>query len=643
MTRDVHHAGEDRDEVTMDDIHAEQDHSDAVFAGDYQVDKPEDEDPNYVGARPDELSSCRFCKETFETISAERTHECPGRKRLNHWDDGEDIPVILSRIHELGAHLLFADERDKMSPYFALVSQFDEVYQADDPDPVTFDGETWELIDEKTRPWEGGIATREQDHGETYYEYQIALVADDGLRDQEGREITLQFRPALPNAQTTDGSSIGSMPDDMPEGIRVQINSSNVDTDEVVPLIQAVADRLGIRPTYFAPEKIHDWSRCYNLARYVRTDRELNEEKITDRDALMDRLARFGSSNRGRGEYKWDNEEIQGHRTAVTMDATQWEKLLPNQHVGTLLKSYHMKHPEKTHRGSPTYHPKVEVQFSTEYSEVDNVPWRSAQEYDVTDLSRELDEDLVNCLKWAGFDVRANPDHYVADEYFEVVETQRDISLYEDPLETVEEIEGDLATKQFHREDVTDAERDVLKVLADGGRHDHEDLAEQSGTSTSTVYRALDKFANVVCRVTRGEYELADEVVTEKFQRLFRTVENAADMVDRSMSEVIANLDAIEEADNPFARWLQTYGITAEDRERFAIEVQSGEFDKYQIQKMLRRGLEAARETGSTLAANFLDAEVTWYNSETGRRTDEPFTIVGPAVRVFGNPLATVG
>lgn len=84
------------------------------------------------------------------------------------------------------------------------------------------------------------------------------MVADDGMLPEETREIVFQFRPALPNAQKPDGTEISSLPDDLPYGIRVQIMASNVRTDEFLPLLQAVADRMDIRPAYFADAKLHE-------------------------------------------------------------------------------------------------------------------------------------------------------------------------------------------------------------------------------------------------------------------------------------------------------------------------------------------------------------------------------------------------
>lgn len=642
--KDVAHVGEDLDGASMEDIREEDaqadERADALVSGDFSVEATDSDDVS----RPDDVASCRFCNETFGTQSAEYLHECPGRDRLDSWEPRESAPVITPATHGLGAKLLFADPSDGLAPFFGLVSQFDRLNHAQNDrnedglvDSVELDGERWRVEPEKTRMWTGGIATRNGDSGSTYYEYQIGLEADDDLGE---RKATLQFRPALPDARTEDGSRIKSMPQDMSEGIRVQVGSSNVERAEVVPLIRALADAIGVRSSYFDSAKIHSWSRLYNFEKYARTDTEESEEKITNRGGLLDQLAKFGSNNRGRGEYKWNNEQIQGHRSAVAMTESQWSKLIPNRTVGTLLKSYHMKQPEKHGSDSVTSNPKLEVQYSTEYSDIESVPWRSTDEFDADDLERELDENLVNALSWAGFDTRANENQYVADPYFAVEESERDVRLYENPLGDVEELEGDIAQQQFHREDATDGERDVLEVLADGGRYSYEQIAERSGTSKSTVYRALDRFSSVVRRLGAGEYSLEDDIIADKFSRLFSLVENAAEFVDRSLEDAIRDLELLTEADSPFARWMQTYGINADDdREELRIDVNAGEFDKYEIMKILRRGLEAARGTGPRLASMLLDAEVRWKESGSGFRTDRPFKMETGVVKIFGSPV----
>lgn len=108
-----------------------------------------------------------------------------------------------------------------MAPYFGIVSQFDSCMGDNDVGSFQAAGETWRLNhdEEKVKYWEGQIATREQDSGDAYYEYNVGVVADDAL----GRKrVNFQFWPSLPDACHVDsGEQIGSMPEDLPEGLRV--------------------------------------------------------------------------------------------------------------------------------------------------------------------------------------------------------------------------------------------------------------------------------------------------------------------------------------------------------------------------------------------------------------------------------------
>lgn len=274
------------------------------------------------------------------------------------------------------------------------------------------------------------------------------------------------------------------------------------------------------------------------------------------------------SQQRGRGEHKWDNEEIKGHRNAVALCAHSLEKLLPDQHIGKLLKSYHMKNPrDVANPDTSTTHPKLEVQYSKKYSdtEMQNVPWSSAEEYDLTDLQRELDEFLVNALDWAGITTRADERVYVADEYWDGEETERELTIYENPIEDIVQYERDLAVHHMTSAELTTGERRVLETIVDGGRELHYDeIAERSDTSKSTVYRAAKK--------------LSDE-----------------------------------------------------------IEIHGGEFDRYEMSKILRNGHRAACAVGSKTAARFTDATFAWFDT-TGDRVvrESAFVYHGTALKELG-------
>lgn len=249
----------------------------------------------------------------------------------------EHEPVAF-QTHKIQGKILFDDHG--LSPYRGLVSCFEPDHD-ETLDPFEATGETWE-VDGSTY-WDGKFA--DPDDGYAMYEFQYQLVADDETGD---RDVTLQFRPSFPDARHVEtGDPIKSMPSDLPEEIRVQIISTNLERDETIDVIQGLADAITLNPDYFAGEP-HEWSRFTALETYLWLDRDDMEQHVTAAGGVIDELAMFASDQTGRGEYKWDHEQVTGHYQAVTLDPDTWKLLLDGQRFGKRLKSYHPDHPRST-------------------------------------------------------------------------------------------------------------------------------------------------------------------------------------------------------------------------------------------------------------------------------------------------------
>lgn len=631
------------------------DSDEALFSGDYET--VQRFSVSVENAEVDN-AACRWCQEEYEGAAGESTHECSERAR---WEaarrtDLDCGSTIEPAIHEIGAKLLFADREHGMSPYFAFVSEFDRclqdtyegengamVSQGDDIGTFEAAGEEWQLNhdEEKVKYWQGSIATRDGDSGDAYYEYNVGLVATDAV----GRKrVNVQIRPSLPNATHVEsGDLIQSLPDDLPEGVRVQVDSANVPRDQLIDVVKGFVDAMGIQPYYFAREHLHEWSRVYNYALYVRAIRDLVEQQVVAQTGLLERLATFASQRGGSGEYKWDNEEVFGHRHAVAMNPTGLGKLLPDQTVGKLLKSYRRKDPAKHRRPSdPTTDPKIEVQFSTEYSEEYSIPWDASDEFDADDLHQELDEYLVTMLDWAGLPTVADDNVYVDDAYWDVQETDREISVYPDPIHELREVEEGLAMHHFAADDVSPGERSVVQALADGGPMHYERLAEETETSSSTVYRAMETFDDVL-QTANGVLDFADEFMREKFEDLFGMLADAAEWVEDGI-EAVRDGDELLAADSAFAQWARRYGATVSgDHDGLEITLNAGTYSRYEIQQALRSGYVAARETGPKIADQFLDAVVTFTHSEKGVVEGDAAVVRGNKIAFWGAPLEDIG
>lgn len=622
----------------------------------YDVDgTPDDRDDQ----GPDELpvrSACRFCQTEFRTVTAERRHHCMGRDATHTTAVDAGHEIIDPGVHEFKGRFLFVPglsalrgSQDGTAPFFAIAKNYDKClrknkdgeYDANGTDDVgAFDaaGDTWILNHEegKISTWDSAIATRPGDSGDVYSEYNIGVVA---TGDDVGRKrVNCQFRIAAPNLETTDGKSVGSLPDDLPEGIRVEIDSANVEPREAFDVLRALMDRMDVDPDYFQNQYLHEWSSVVNFALYVRIMRALSEDKIISRDGILERLAKFSSRRRGSGEYTWDNKEIVGHRNTVAMDVQSLEKLYGDHTVGKLLKSYHPKHPRnEPDENDPLSHPKLEVQYSTDYSDPDHrsIPWSDPDGFDFQDLRRECDEFLVYGLNAAGLSLRPDGDTYVDDEYWSATTRERDVEIHADKTDELRETEEDLATYQLASGDATPAQRAVLATLADGGRPmDRHELADESGTSTSTVQRAYETFGSVLARVERGVYDLADDVIRDKVSSLLDGLEDVAEWVEDGI-DAIANGHNEIGKDSPLATWARNHRARISDTfDGLEVEL-AGSRDMVEIRRVLRAGLHAARATGSKTAGEFVDATVT-YKTDGDRHVGRAFTRVAGKVKVLG-------
>lgn len=569
-------------------------------------------------------------REAVGEVSRQVHPESPESTEYQTFDTDGPIPCVEPRVHAFGAHLLFSQpdvsqngHPGSLSPYDAIVSQYEPTI-ADDIGSFVFDGEFWEINPEKTRYWSGGIAAPARPY-ETFNEYQIGVRAQDGLGE---RKATFQFRPSVPDARTADGERIDSMPEDLPYGIRVQANSSNLEPDEVIPLLRRLADELNINEHYFRDECRHEFSNAYQMEMYLRLDRDAGEQHIAGKGAVLDQLALFGSNHRGKGEYKWDNEKVIGHRNAVSLDAGTWKKLTEKRHsVGKTAKYYHpefARSEETSAEDDPLSDPKLELQWSKEYSDIASVPWDDPDAFDVEALRTELDESLVNVLLWAGLPTRADPRIYTADHYFEVTESERDLDLVENKMPSVQDGEEEQAVAHFARGDASEGERSVLTALADGGDGaDVENLAEMSDTSRSTVYRAAEKFDDLV-EVANAKMSFEDEVIREKFQDLLNTFEDVTDWVVGGVRQLASAETETIDQDSSLARWARRHGVSiTESVDGMVVDLGGRPLSRVELVKLIRAGVDAAEETGSMAYRRFISGEFSYTEKGKGRRTGQ--------------------
>lgn len=559
------------------------------------------------------------------------------------------MQAVTPQVHEAQAKLLFADEEDPDDPglsrYRAIVSQYDRAYDLHEAGS-TFEaaGDTWQISHDpedddvsSISHWEGKLAAEGEDF-DAFYEYQIPVVAID---DTGERKATFQFRPAFPNATNVDnGEPIRSLPDDLPEGLRIQVLSANVDPDEYIPILEALFRELDINTEYL--DDVHPWSRVVQLAMYVRLNREVSEEHITDRNGLLERLARFSSVRRGQGEYKWDNEEIMGHRNAVTMNPTSLEKFYTGHAIGKLFKSYHMKNPTED-QGSVTYHPKFELQWNKEYSPETTAAWHTdAPMFDQSDLREELQTALYHGLSWASLPLECDPDVYEADGYFSLDSQEVDIEIVDDPTEELLEYEQTLTVGTLIDADLTDKQRDVVRTVTDGaGDMPVDATAREAGVSPSTVRRTVRKL-NDILRISAGSVGPEDPVIASKLKDVFASIETVLEQAKNTVPRLTGR-DEIVSKDSPLGKWARRYAVTVDDAADFEpvsieIAINLGELSRYQIIKIVRSGYQAAQESGRKAAERFRNARIS-YTDDEGEDQSALIHHYGHDPRILGSSI----
>jgi hypothetical protein len=145
----------------------------------------------------------------------------------------------------------------------------------------------------------------------------------------------------------------------------------------------------------------------------------------------------------------------------------------------------------------------------------------------------------------------------------------------------------------------------VLKALAtDGGdQHYEEDLAEETGYSVSTIYRALQAVSDQVVN-DNGLVRFYSEKIRQEIQGIADMVE---DVLGDGVEAVarLANVETRSSADSAFQRWMDKYGVSLEEiseeggKIRFDTVMSTlASSDVPTLEDVLQEGLDAWTRTG---------------------------------------------
>jgi hypothetical protein len=589
----------------------------------------------------DVLAECRFCDAEFSVRSAERVHSCPGRDQLAGADDDGLFPVVSPATHELTLLSLFAEAG--VEPFWQLRRTFDEdpTAVADDVDGFEFGGDQWFVDQEKTKAWRDGIAIPDEQRDYAtdddledgcFLEFQFSVVAADDVGE---KKATFTIRPGFPDARKPDGSPVGGFPTDHPAGVRVESNSSNLHPREIYQLLQRLAAELGVDPEPFGLEAVHEWSRCTQLARYLRVVRELSEEHLVSSGGLLERLARLAPRAGGKGVHMWDDEDVSGHYESLAMDARGWSKLGLDSSASKRLKSYHpfrARSSDTDAEEDELRDPKLELQFASPGHLDDDVPWggsdpvpiRSDGKYDLFDLLDEFDGTLLNCLEWAGLPTRADEEAFTADAYFGVDEEPRDIDWVADPTEEIERTERDLVQQHVSSGDHSESERAVLAELVDGADGKHwEEIRESIDVSKSTIYRAARAFPDIL-NLDDGRLSLEDRAVRERLRGALSVFDDVADWVRGQVSTLERAVDDSRLEDTPLLSWARRHGVDVDrGRDGFTFRIEGRRLSWYDLWTMMRDAFDAAEATGQHTARELAKTATVVYRDVDGRHVSD--------------------
>ncbi|MFC6974320.1 hypothetical protein ACFQL1_06085 [Halomicroarcula sp. GCM10025709] len=523
--------------------------------------------------------------------------------------------VVALRPHRVAANLLFDDAG--LSPYHAVVGQYEPDLDERE-ETFGFDGREWGITN--SVHWEGKIESDDAYFGfdGALNEYKLSVYADDDEHDERGADFT--FRPGFPEAKHVEtGDMIQGMPTQCPESIRVQVEATNLEQREILGLLQSLAEHLGINAEYFATP--HEWSSIYGLEVYGRIRRAVATGKVAGKGGVLEHIAQF-SNGRGRGAYKWDHEEIVGHYEAVSLSPANWARLIDGQGLAKRLKCYQPEWVRSDGEDDPLYHHKIECQYWKGYypDGDDSLRWDG---YD--SAVQELGETIVNALNWAGVEFSPTTETWVADPYFDVEQGERSYEVHSNPMPDLEEQEQASARDQLMRPETTAAEWDMLEAMTDGGSRRYDELADDAGRSTSTVYRAVEQFDDILA-VDGGEIRFRDGIVRDQIEQVaewFGSTKDAAVESLRNVADRATPLSRGEEGEpSALERWVNRHGIAVRDATD-GIEMElSRPVSLQEMLKIVRAGPDAA-EASPMLTRRFEDAQITWKEPDSTRHKGE--------------------
>lgn len=420
---------------------------------------------------------------------------------------------------------------------------------------------------------------------ETIREYRVTLERvskEDPVGNESG---DIHIAPRAPEMVDRDGEPI-SIPEIV--GINARVQASNIPFECYGDLFRAAMTALGLDERFVDDDNLHAFSNINQAARNVRIRRD-DSGPLHGRDGAIARIANLASDDRsGYRKLVQDDTVSPGYYHAATVDGDRAGELVERHRYPKEVKHYLPRKPEAFDEDHPLYHPKLEVSLAT--GRLDSNPrWADLQR-----VSRELDELLINVLRWAGYPVlqedldadqadvednRGSPGldtwgPYVADAYFEPRLAQRNRRLGEDPTPELEQRQDNVVIRAL-RDGLEDSDVAVIEtLLSDGGTVAPADVADKHDYHLETIYRALARLEALVehqyADLRLHSHHVADQLMTA----IDRAEDAAVDAAETAATVLTGDLDRVNDA---LSEWADRHGVRFEDPVDDSLTIDLGE------------------------------------------------------------------
>ena len=595
---------------------------------------------------------CRFCKTKRRSPDGTTTHHatCPDSQhyRDQHWtgdsdgqtdtdqsgehtpsdettdetpDAGGDTPgeqrtfLINTQWHEFRAYLKFA--RHGLDPYYALYSLMRRIDWSDGPPTriIEYDGRKYELTftydDSGLEPWDDPSFNIEK-----VREFRLHVETADGIRKAD-----FHIRPRWPDMESKAGMRTPSNPRDF-VGLDVDTQGANHNPGAYPELLDRAMQAFGVngganaaRDRYLSAPNVEPWSIVIDGELYVRIDRDHSGPLIGLNGPLERMNMVLAGERSGYRKRVADDGKIAGFYHTATFGSLRARKIFDGHQLGKEVKHYHSKHPDDRDPNDPLRHPKLGSAYQRSRSDT-RVYWdNEALEYDraadndaigLNDMARELDEQLLNTLRWAGLPTRPDRQVFVDDAVFTVESERRERTLISNPLPTIEKEQEHMVTRAIGK--MCDPERYdtdakvIDELLSDGGEKSPKGLADNLGKHYETILRSLERLDTVV-EHSYGSVELKSQHLAQQLAERagdllgdFGRLQEHIDRLGEKAAQFVAGAET--DGDSPFDLWVQKYleGIDdPDDDPRLYLRMGYRPDDLSEAREILKGGLSRLR------------------------------------------------